>query len=434
MKPVLFAIALAVAVLVSSPAEAVPRFAARNGNECIQCHISPTGGGIRNAYGRNVFERAWLPRAAAPRREDYVVKPRPAGGAGDNAGGQAGADSDDDSDDDDVVFDPEINPWMVLGGDLRAAYIMIRPDKGTAPGEDPEITNSFFLMQADLYHAMTLNKHVTTVLDIGAYSGFEAWALFHAKPEPSEYDLMLKVGRFLPAFGIREVEHQLFTREGIGLGAADRDTGLELTGFAGPFTATVSLLNGTLGDTAFDTHGTERRRFEKAAASRLSIRGDAGWVRGQLGASFYWNQNNNQANPLFGRSIPSADAAEVGAGVEELRAGAFLTANLGRFTYLADLAWVRDEFSSDRLSTLRGYTSYQELSFLPTQGLDVIGTFEFADPDLDLLDNSTARAGLVVEFFPWPFTELRAMVRRTWSDASPTGGAWDVVVFSHLFM
>lgn len=426
MKILLAAVAFAIALSSSPLAEAVPRFAARNGNECIQCHISPTGGGVRNAYGRNVFERAWLPAAARPRREDYMVRPKSADGAD--------AKDEGDEEDDSFVFDPEISPGMVIGGDLRAAYIMIRPDEGASPGEDPNITNSFFLMQADLYHAMQLNRHVTTVLDIGVYSGFEAWALFHAKPEPAEYDLMLKVGRFMPAFGIREVEHQLFTREGIGLGAADRDTGLELTGFAGPVTATVSLLNGTLGETAFDNHGTERKRFEKAAAARVSVRGELGWLRGQLGASAYWNQNTNQASPLFGRSIPSADAAEVGTGVDELRAGAFLTLNLGRFTYLADLAWVRDEFASDRLPTLRGYTSYQELSFLPWQGLDVIGTFEFADPDLDLLDNRAMRAGLVVEFFPWPFTELRAMVRRTWDDASPTGGAWDLVVFSHLFL
>ncbi|MEZ4364359.1 MAG: hypothetical protein R3B48_29560 [Kofleriaceae bacterium] len=425
MRVLVFATAAAVALLTGKPADAVPRFAARNGNECIQCHISPTGGGIRNAYGRNVFERAWLPRVAPPSRDEWMVPPPPAEG-----------DPPAPSEEEDVgaIFDPEINPWMVLGGDLRAAYIMIRPERGRMAGEDPDITNSFFLMQADLYHSMALNDHVTTVLDIGAYSGFEAWALFHLKPEPSEYDLMLKVGRFMPAFGIREVEHQLFTREAIGLGPTDRDTGLELTGFAGPFTATVSVLNGTLGDTAFDSHGTKRKAFEKAVVARTSLRGDVGWARGQIGTSVYWNQNNNQANPLFGGSIAPADAAEASVGVDELRVGGFVTANVGRFTYLGDLAWVRDEFASSRLSTLRGYTSYQELSFVPTQGIDLVGTFEFADPDTDLVDNTAKRAGLVVEFFPWPFTELRAMVRRTWSDTSPTGDAWDFVVFSHLFM
>lgn len=429
MRSILIAVA-AVATLtaLSGRAAAVPRFAARNGNECIQCHISPTGGGIRNSYGRNVFERAWLPWSRRPRAADWVVSPPPTDGSA--PAGDAG----DDAADDDVVFDPEINQWMVLGGDLRAAYIMIRPEKGATPGSDPDITNSFFLMQADLYHSMTLNRHVTTVLDIGAYSGFEAWALFHLAPEPASYDLMVRVGKFMPAFGVREVEHQLFTRQGIGLGATDRDTGIEVTAFAGPVTAAVSVLNGTLGDTAFDNHGTERRRFEKAVVSRVSVRGDAGWARGQLGLSFYYNQDANQANPLFGGSIAPAMAAEVGRGVDEIRAGGFLTANLGRFTYLADLAWVRDRFYSDGLPTLQGYASYQELSFLPVQGLDVIGTFEFADPDMDLADNTAKRAGLAIEFFPWPFTELRAMVRRAWDPNSATGGAWDVVVFSHLFM
>lgn len=425
MRVPIFVVVVAAVVMAWSPAEAIPRFAARNGNECIQCHISPSGGGVRNAYGRNVFERTWLPRSAKPKADDFVLKPK---GEGDGAGDA------DDADDDPVVFDPEINQWMVLGGDLRAAYLFIRPDQGRTPGADPEITSSFFLMQADLYHAMTLNEHVTTVLDVGAYSGFEAWALFHWKREPSAYDLMLKVGHFMPAFGIREVEHQLYTREGIGLGATDRDTGLEATAYAGPLTASLSLVNGTLGDTGFDTHGSERAAFEKAVASRISVRGDVGWARGQIGTSLYWNSDTNQASPLFGASIDPADAAEVGRGVDELRAGGFVTANLGRFTYLADLVWVRDSFTSDRVATRRGYTSYQELSFLPTQGVDLVGTFEFADPDLDLLEDTSKRAGLVVEYFPWAFTELRAMVRRSWSDTSPTGGSWDVVVFSHLFM
>ena len=218
------------------------------------------------------------------------------------------------------------------------------------------------------------------------------------------------------------------------MGNADRDTGIELTAFAGPVTANVAILNGTLGDTAFDNHGSERRRFEKAVAARVSARGDAGWTRGQLGLSLYYNRDTSQPNPLLASSIPSAQLPDVSMGLNELRLGGFVTANLGRFTYLGDLAYVRDDFYAEGLPRLRGYASYQELSFLPKQGLDLIATLEFADPDMELLDNSMVRAGFVVEFFPWVFTELRAMVRRTWDPSSASGGSWDLVVFSHLFI
>jgi hypothetical protein len=51
-----------------------------------------------------------------------------------------------------------------------------------------------------------------------------------------------------------------------------------------------------------------------------------------------------------------------------------------------------------------------------------------------LSDNVSVRAGLAIEFFPWPFTEFRAMLRRMWSEPSPTGGIWDAVLFAHLFL
>lgn len=410
---------------LTSRADALPRFAARNGMECIQCHVSPAGGGMRNAYGRNVFARNWLTLRPKLRSEDWVLTDQPQ-----DPNAPAAADNDDG---DRTVFDPEVTTWMSFGGDLRGAYILILPERSATPGAKREITSSFFLMQADVYNSVALNDHVTAVFDYGAYSGFEAWALYHWKREPSEYDLMLRVGRIMPAFGIREVEHQLYTRERIGLGATDRDTGLELTGYAGPLTATVSVLNGTFGDTAFDTHGSSRRTFEKAFVSRVSYRGEIGPLRLQVGGSFYGNQNTNQASPLFGGALANADSKEIARGVNEIRAGGFLTANLGRFTYLSDLVWVRDSFYSPTLSPLRGYSSYQELSFQPRQGVDLVGTLEFADPDLDVLDNRALRAGGVIEVFPWPFTELRAMVRKTWDQASPTGDSWDFVLFSHLF-
>src|SRR5687767_15093712 len=140
-------------------------------------------------------------------------------------------------------FSGDINEWLAVGGDFRAAYIYIRPDRGAAPGEERNVTSTFFQMQGDLYHSARLHEHLTLVLDIGLYSGFEAWGLFRYALEPADFDFTVRVGRFMPPFGMREVEHQLFTREGIGLGGTDRDTGIEVTTYLGPVTITAALLN-----------------------------------------------------------------------------------------------------------------------------------------------------------------------------------------------
>jgi hypothetical protein len=370
---------------------------------------------MRNAYGRNVYQGMWLPYSSRPQKENWI-------------------DSGTDGDDEPVSFTGDINEWMAVGGDFRSAYIYIRPDDKIDPNADRAVINTFFLMQADLYHSMRLNEHVSFVLDVGIYSGFEAWGLFSLKDQPSSWDLMFKVGRFMPAFGIRDVEHQLFTREGIGLGNADRDTGVEMTAFMGAATLNVALLNGTFGEVGFDNAGADRKALEKALASRLSLRAGFGPVKLSIGGSLYFNQNTSFANPLFARAIDPALAGEAAQGVDELRAGGFLTASLGRFTYLADVVMVKDSFTSDMLDDVTGYASYQELSFIPVQGFELISMFEFMDPDIDVTDNAIARGGLAVEFFPWRFTEFRAMVRRTIDDNGPTGGAWDLVFFTHLFM
>ncbi len=420
MRRTLLRMLLLLGLVSSLPAVALPRFAARNGMECIQCHVNPTGGGMRNAYGRNVFENVFLPWGAKPRPDSWIATDFPEEPKEEQVGKVTSG------------FSPELTEWLAVGADLRAAYLLIRPDRLNPDGTRP-LVNSFFLMQADLYHSAQLGDAVTLYLDVGVYTGFEAWGLLRVTPPSAGFELYLKAGRFLPPFGIREVEHQLFTREAVGFGQTDKDTGLELDAFWGPLSASVALLNGTLGDTALDSSGTERRLFEKAVSARLALRGRPLGIRAQLGGSFYFSDNNNGANPLLASALPTSLASEIQRGVNEMRGGLFLTLNRGRFTYLGDLVAVRDTFNSDAVASLAGYASYQELSFVPVQGLELVATHEFMDADLDIAGTSQQRAGLVVEFFPAPFTEVRAMARRTFGTV-PGGPRWDLVLFLHLFM
>ena len=430
MKTLARGIPLVVILLSTNSAQALPRFAARSGNECIQCHVNPSGSGVRNAYGRNIFEQIWLPLlpAAPPPEASAPLDLTDADIE------QLAATMVESHQEQTTGFSGDVTDWLAVGADLRAAYMWIRPDLGLAPGEDPQITNTFFLMESYLYAAARLHPNVEMVLQLGPYAGFEAWGMFRADPDDGPYNLLVKAGRFMPAFGIRDVEHQRFTREMTGFGNADRDTGIEATAFVGPLTAQVGLFNGTLGETSLDTTGSDRRTFEKAVVGRFSLRHEFGSLRAQIGTSFYFNENANTATPMFAGVIPASLGQEPAAGLNELRLGAFATASLGRFTYMGDLVAVHDGFYSEDLPDLIGYASYQELSFVPVQGVDLIATFEFMDPNIDIANNPFTRVGLAVEFFPWPFTEFRLMARRLNTDVLNTGGSWDALLLAHLFM
>jgi hypothetical protein len=407
------AVIAAAFVSIARPSFAIPRFAARNSMECIQCHYDPTGGGVRNRYGADVYARTLL----SIQGSEPTISPE--GSVGEDGWAPE--------------FSGMLTDWLTLGADVRLGYLLAIPEHGPMPNTDPSITSTLFLMQADLYHAATINPHVNLVLDVGVYTGFEAWLLIKAISAPTPYNLMIKAGRFKPAFGVRESNHTIFTRETVGFGPMDQDTGVELTAYLWNLTLNTAIVNGTLGTSFFDTFGTERRTFEKAVASRLSLRLPFETVRLQFGGSLYWNNNVDRQNPIFNPVVPMSAMTEVALGLDELRADGFAMANLGRFSYIADIVFVRDDFHSSMLSRLRAYSSYQELSFLPFQGLDLVATFETMNANLDAKGFAAVRAGFVVELFPFAYSALRLMIRELFA-SDPNPNVTDVVLFLHAFL
>ena len=125
----------------SGEAIAEPRFALRVGARCTMCHVNPTGGAMRNRYGREVFELHDLPLDT--KLKGWLAR---------------------------TPFTPQVTDWLALGGDLRFAYLFTKlgakpPGK---PKFDPVVNNTFFLMQAALYVSATVTKWLTVYLDIGA--------------------------------------------------------------------------------------------------------------------------------------------------------------------------------------------------------------------------------------------------------------------------
>jgi hypothetical protein len=70
----------------------------------------------------------------------------------------------------------------------------------------------------------------------------------------------------------------------------------------------------------------------------------------------------------------------------------------------------------------RAYTTFttsHELALELRQGLDLVATYDFHDPDVDLASGAGSRLGGGVDAFLYPFLRLRAKVNRFGREDGP---------------
>ena len=170
--------AAALAALAGT-AEAYPQFQLSRDPTCTGCHVSPAGGGLLEENGLATAETIsqW---GTAP-EFFYGKVPRP--------------------------------DWLMLGGDLRGASGYV---------QTPEKLLASFPMQIEAYGRATFGS-VSVQIDVGAReSQFGHEAATHVgsrehyltwQQKPGENTgLYVRVGRFMPVFGLRLAEHLTYIR------------------------------------------------------------------------------------------------------------------------------------------------------------------------------------------------------------------------------
>lgn len=292
-------------------------------------------------------------------------------------------------------IDPEIAKRIQIGTDFRTLYSY---SNETVEESRPD----FFQMQGDVYFNFQMDDELSLYYDQGISSSYELFGMWQGLPLTG----YVKVGRFVPAYGWRFDDHTMYTRDALGFyPPSNSDVGVELGISPGRLDMQLAVVNGNRGVT-FDDN--------RKLASVLSavVRGDAGPLGWAAGVAGYW-EDGNQVD--FGSAGPYG----------------YLTWN--RLTWLGEVDWFRDDPDGPGHTT--GWVVSNEVSYLARQGLDVIATYDFFDPDWNLESGARWRAGGGVHILAKPFLAVQGLYRQTvYDEGTALGGEdfWETLVQLHL--
>jgi hypothetical protein len=327
-----------VGMIVSGAVFAEPYFAVQQGAKCVACHVNPTGGGLRNAFGA-----AWGQTSLPARTLDLGKNELWTGG---------------------------VSRYLNIGTNLRAtAFYTDTPNERS--------TSEFDLEEARLYVELAaipdrLSIYFDQRIAPGGSNNLEAYARYWS-PDHTWY---AKAGQMYLPYGWRFEDDSAFIRQITGINFATPDRGVEAGIELGPWSAQLSLSNGTASGP------------EEDSGKQVSARAEFVQPLWRAGVSF--NTNN-------------ADAGD------RNLMGMFAGLRTGPIAWLAEADYIKDEGFID--GKRKQWVGLLEGNWLVRQGHNLKITAEYFDPDDDLSEDERVRYSIVYEHTPIQFLQLRMGAR-----------------------
>jgi hypothetical protein len=205
---------LACLTLAAGCAQAEPYLAVQTGLKCTQCHVNPTGGGLRTVYG-DIFAQTALPATHL----------------------DTGADT----------WTGNVSSFLRLGGDLRTEALATEiPHSKTI--------SQFQLEQARTYlEAQVIPERLIVYVDEqvapGGALNREAYALYWS----ADHDWYVKAGQMYLPFAWRLQDQTAFVLQASGINMTTPDEGIEFGWLKGHWDAQMDVSNGTAGGPVTDS-------------------------------------------------------------------------------------------------------------------------------------------------------------------------------------
>jgi len=190
---------------------AEPYLAIQTGLKCGQCHVNPTGGGLRTQYG-DVFAQNLLPQNKLDTGSD--------------------------------LWTGDVTKFLRIGGDLRF-------DGTVTEVPHTKTVNTFDLDQARVYlEANIIPERLLVYVDEqvapGGALNREAYGLYWS----ASHEWYVKAGQMYLPFGLRLQDQTAFIQTASGINMTTPDQGVEFGWEKGHWDAQLTVSNGTPGATS----------------------------------------------------------------------------------------------------------------------------------------------------------------------------------------
>ena len=350
-------IALAAIPFIPTDTQALPIYAGRERMLCASCHVDPSGGGLRTAFGFDYL------------RNRHKLVP-------------------DDRFPELPTKQPEIVDKLPVGGDLQVLYDAL--GRRHTEGSFPNAVSSFFRMQGSFYISYAPIDQVRLYYNQDVNGTRDLWGKI-GLPR----DTYLRIGSFRVPYGLRMDDHSITEREDLqapyhvySYDVRTPDVGVEVGVVKREYYAQAALQNGG-GSGGFD--GDRNKAFT------------ARYVR------FY--------GPVMNGLSIHLDSDGQDPATEHLRYGTFATVSLtDELLFLGALDLGEDEVRSDLTRIL---LAWGEASYFTPWDVRFLGRYEFLDRDREAEFADSERYTIGADWVPYPFTTLTGYYRFTSNESEP---------------
>lgn len=349
-------------IFLSGTINALPRFALQQKDKCISCHVNPTGGIVRNEngffFGKNVVS------LISPRDEDFKLSPK-------------------------------LSESVLFGFDYRSQFLYSSEAK----------RSDFQDMSGSIYLSAGLAQNIDVIARYDfVHRLWEGYGILRILPNES----YIKVGSFVPYFGIRLDDHTAYTRGG--------DYGLLFSkGIAqgliyNPLYTEAGIeLGANIAENIFLTASVGKPKsnplfaFDPTYTTRIEFTPRIDKLQMLAGAS-YASLKTNTGNEILNSQLY----------------GAFAGVGLKRFSLTGEYDIAKDYLGNG----VQAKAFMLEASYNVMVGLDAVVRYDKLDTGLDYGDKIFAHLIFGFEFFPYSFVEVRPQYRINYAGDNDKSGSF----------